>query len=80
MSGIRFETEKEEDSWLQVVLAALSGAKSFPDGGITKMADQVVVAMRDRQPVERKPYGKPFNRFTPKPTPDKEVVQSTDTK
>ena len=82
MNGLRFESEKEEDTWLRVVEAALGVAKTFPDGGITKVADQVILAMRDRQPVERKPYAKPFPKFTSKPAdkPAEGRDMSTDTK
>lgn len=71
MSGIRFESEKEEDTWLKVVLAGLSGPKTFPDKGLTQLADQVIIGARERQPVERKPYAKPFPKFGPKPTETK---------
>ncbi len=79
-SGLRFESEKEEDVWLQVIVAGLSGAKTFADKQLTQIADQVILGARERQPVERKPYAKPFPKFGAKPTADKSVVESTDTK
>lgn len=57
----KFESQREEDIWLNVVFAYFQGSQSVSNAIVA--GDNVLAGLRERMPVERMPYGKKFPRY-----------------
>jgi hypothetical protein len=57
----KFESQREEDIWLNTIFAYLQGSQSISNA--INAGDGVLAGLRERMPVERTPYGKKFPRY-----------------